>query len=152
MTQDHAFLKDRILWYFRKGAGDGLQSTHPFDELPELTWTYLTETVRIAPPELGVLAFFRDQDCWTLVTTARVAWKLAGELKVFGFDELAKVTVDRAELTRSEGRAKSYLDRIIVETIDDAKYEAPAEAGSGLFAIWNALLLVIRRPEIPDQG
>jgi hypothetical protein len=142
-VKDSQFLKERLLWSFRRSTGGKARLTVSFDELPEEPRSLLARCIALGPDELGVVVFFQTDYLWSFVTTDRVAWTTNGELFVYAHDQLKQATVDRDEITRSGGQAKEYMNKIVVITKKGTRHEMPAEAGTGLAGLLGVLRWLI---------
>lgn len=131
---------DRLLRIFERNGHEGPQ-TRPFYKLPEMAQKCMLDAVNLASAELPVLASFRSDAQWILITSERVIFVADGVERSLLWSEIDDVTID-PDFMRSAG-GKTAL-RYLIIVCGGERVLVEIEPGPPFFGLWNVLKAVSR--------
>jgi hypothetical protein len=117
--------------------------TRLFDQFPREEQERLSALAGLMPDEQPLVACSLHEECWTLLTTHRLIWSLAGDRTALAWDALADV-----QLLHRMSRLRHAHDTVTTSILQVITREGHAhalelETGPPFFGFWTALKLII---------
>ena len=139
--KDNDARAERIRKLFTKWIEPG-EHTRLFDRFPPDQQERFSMLAGLAPDEQPLVACALHDDCWTLLTTERLIWRLAGLHTALGWEELADVQLlHRMNPLRPSGGVTTSTLQVI--TNGGHAHALELETGPPFFGFWTALKLII---------
>lgn len=146
---------ERLLRVFQRSGGDGTL-TRQFSALPLDTQTHLRAVAEIRPTEVPILACYRDERQWTLLTSERLLSRAATKKTTLDWQDIEDATIDEHQARIAVGRSpegKLSLSRLRVLRQRGEELVLELEPGPSFIGFWNVLKTVAnlgkRRPSSP---
>jgi hypothetical protein len=140
--KDNSAQAERIRKLFTEWIEPG-EHTRLFDRFPPDQQERFSMLAGLAPDEQPLVACALHDDCWTLLTTERLIWRLAGRQTALGWAELADVQLlHRMNPLRPSGSGVT-TSTLQVVTDGGRVHAIELETGPPFFGFWTALKLII---------
>lgn len=138
--KDKSIRVDRVLRMFEKSGGNG-EYTKPFSELTESIQEYLSSKLGIGEAETPILASYRDEYRWVVLTSERLVWHDGEIQKSLMWAQIKNATIPMSALAALKSSAKTE-NPVLEVTTDSGKVEILVEAGKPFSGFWNVLKMV----------
>ena len=125
------------------GHGRAGQHTMPFSDLPTAVRSDLTAVLRCEPGELPVIAHYRSQDDWSVLTTRRLVARQESTLPSIAWSDLEDFKVDLNPVADLPD-PKEHLATLTVVTRSGEKVTIATDPGPPFLAYWNCLIMATR--------
>lgn len=125
---------------FKAWGGSG-NLTKPIDEFPASTRNALQGASELLPGEEPAIAYFRDPNEWTLLTTRRLLWSVRGVRDQIAYEQLRDANLN-VHYSVVPGTGMRSLAQLELVTKDGGRRTPPNEGGSAFVPLWNLLTLL----------
>jgi hypothetical protein len=133
---------ERIRKLFSEWIEPG-EYTRLFEELPRDQQEGLLTGAGLEPDEQPLVACVLDEACWTLLTSQRLIWSLAGHQTALAWDALADVQLLHRMSRLRHAHEIVTASVLQVITHDGRAHALELETGPPFFGFWTALKLII---------
>ena len=120
-------------------TGASGEFTMPFRELSDAAKNEMEKQIQFQQDEIGVLAFYRSQELWALITTDRVIWKSGSHVNCLLWNEIKDASFPMSVKLALTPTTKLTNDRLELTTMAGRVFEMRLEPGAPLIGIWNVL-------------
>lgn len=131
-----------ILRQFRRYGCAG-QHTMPFDELPTAVRADLGEELQFDPEELPIVAHYRSQNDWSVLTTRRLVSRQESTVRSIAWSDFANFEVDLKAVAHLPDPIDE-LGTLTVLTTDGRRIRISTDCGPPFLAFWNSLIMAKR--------
>ena len=136
--------KERLLRVFERTGASG-KWTRPFNEMPDAVRDRLRLEAQPAEGEALILACYRDESHWVLLTSERLMVRSSTQMTRLPWSEISDATVGSTDvqtaLTRRP-KGKLDLERLTVVQANGRVVEIEVEPGPSFVGLWNVLKTV----------
>jgi len=138
---DNRAQAERIRKLFSEWIEPG-EHTRLFDRFPPDQQERFSLLAGLAPNEQPLVICSLDQQCWTLLTSKRLIWRLANRQTALAWEELADVQLlRRVNPLRPSGDVTTSTLQVITD--GGHAHALELETGPPFFGFWTALRLII---------
>lgn len=138
MSYNPRFSASVLSAVFKRKGGSG-QYTHLFSELSIEVQSRISSGIKFSQDEKPVLACFKADNKWFLLTTERIAWVKDDKLSSIFNTDIQDVSVDLLlEQKRGVVNKKDFTFLKII-TRDNQKHLVELEPGNPHIGTWNVL-------------
>lgn len=128
---------NRALNIFLKRGGSG-NYTKPYSDFAKDIQTAISRTANMESDEAPIIASYRDQKSWVLLTSKRLVWSEDGVSDSLPWEKIKNATIPVSALAALGSSAKK--ENAVLEVVTDAgKIEVVIEPGSAFSGFWNVL-------------